>query len=130
MFLVIVTFISNATSLVVGVGCCVAPAYFTFLVLETDNRKSLKKYLIYWIIYSILELISPGLTLLLPSVAYILVRIGFTVLLLHPESPVAERLFNDFIQPFLVRHEKEIDNNIKNAIEKGKEGLQKGKNYV
>ena len=35
VFLVIITFISNATSLVVGIGCCVAPAYFTFLVLET-----------------------------------------------------------------------------------------------
>lgn len=33
VFLIIVTFISSATSLVVGMGCCVAPAYFTFLVL-------------------------------------------------------------------------------------------------
>lgn len=53
VFLLIVTFLSNATSLVVGVGCCLVPAYFTFLALES-GRKALKKYLIYWIAYATL----------------------------------------------------------------------------
>jgi hypothetical protein len=52
VFLLIVSFISNASSLVVGIGCCAVPAYFTFLILESNNRKALKKYLIYWIIYA------------------------------------------------------------------------------
>ena len=33
VFLIIVSFISNATTLVVGVGCCCLPAYLTFLML-------------------------------------------------------------------------------------------------
>ena len=77
-----------------------------------------------------MELISPALTLLLPSVAYILVRIGIAVALLHPESPAAEKLFEGGIKPLLARHEGEIDQNIKNALEKGKEGLKKGANYI
>ena len=130
VFLVIVTFISNATSLVVGIGCCVAPAYFTFLVLESGQKNSLKKYLIYWIVYSVLELISPALTFLLPSVPYILIRIGIAVALLHPESHLAEKLFEGGIKPLLTKHEGEIDKNIKNALERGKEGLKKGADYI
>ena len=77
-----------------------------------------------------MELVSPALTLLLPSVAYILVRIGAAVALLHPESPLAEKLFEGGIKPFLTKHEGEIDHNIKNALEKGKEGLKKGADYI
>ena len=77
-----------------------------------------------------MELIGPVLTLMLPSIAYILMRIGLAVLLLHPESTIAEKLFGDLIQPVLRKYESEIDQNIENAIEKGKEGLKKGQNYV
>jgi hypothetical protein len=89
VFLLIVTFISNATSLVVGVGCCVVPAYFTFIVLESGQKDTLKKYLVYWIFYAVLEFICPVLLYLLPSVGYILIRIAITVALLHPESTLA-----------------------------------------
>lgn len=33
VFLIIVTLISNATSLVVAIGCFCVPAYFTFIVI-------------------------------------------------------------------------------------------------
>jgi len=89
IFLIIVTLISSATSLVVGIGCVVAPAYFTFLVLETNNNKAVKKYLIYWMTYAIMELVSPLLLMMLPSAIYIILRVAITVLLLHPESPAA-----------------------------------------
>ena len=54
VFLLIVTFISNATSLVVGIGCCLVPAYFTLLVLETNSRRSITRHLVYWVLYSLL----------------------------------------------------------------------------
>ena len=99
--MIIVTLISNATSLVVAIGCVVAPAYFTFLVLETSNKQAVKKYLIYWMIYGVMELISPLFIFLLPSAIYITLRIAITVLLLHPESPAAEKVYEYVIDPFL-----------------------------
>ena len=36
VFLLILTFISNASGIVVAVGCFVLPAYFTFIILESD----------------------------------------------------------------------------------------------
>lgn len=96
----------------IGIGCCCAPAYFTFLILESNDKKSLKKYLIYWIVYATLELFSPLLAMLLPSLIYILIRIGTAVALLHPSSTIAERIYDDLIGPFLKKYEKKIDNNI------------------
>ena len=104
VFLIIVTLISSATSLVVGIGCVVVPAYFTFLVLETNNKKSIKKYLIYWIIYALMELFSPLLIMALPSTIYIIIRIAITVILLHPESPAAEKVYEQVLEPFLKRY--------------------------
>lgn len=83
-FLLIVTLISNATNLVIAIGCCCVPIYFTFIALEGRNMEGLKKYLIYWIIYAIMEVIGPLLLYLLSSTLYILVRIALAVALLHP----------------------------------------------
>jgi receptor expression-enhancing protein 5/6 len=119
VFLLIVTFISNATSLVVGIGCCLVPAYFTFLVLESNNRKLLKKYLIYWIFYALIELFSPLLSYLLPSMIYIILRIAVALAVLHPESLAAEKFFSGVVQPFVLQYENDIDKNIDIAYEKG-----------
>ncbi len=50
--------------------------------------------------------------MLLPSLIYILIRIGTAVALLHPSSTIAERIYDDLIGPFLKKYEKKIDNNI------------------
>jgi hypothetical protein len=130
VFLIIVTLISSATTLVVGIGCVVAPAYFTFLVLETNNKKAVKRYLIYWMIYAIMELVSPLLILLLPSAIYIVIRIAIAVLLLHPESPAAEQVYERVLEPLLTRYETDIDKNIDEAMRQGREGLKKGGDYL
>ena len=67
-----------------------------------------------------LELVGPGLQLIMPSVGYILLRVGFAAALLHPESTLALQLYDKGIAPFLQKHQKEIDENIKKAVEKGK----------
>jgi len=92
------------------------PAYFTFVVLETQDSRGLQKYLIYWIIYAIFEVISPLMTLLLPSTLYILLRIAITFALLHPESPLANKLYDSIISPFFIKYEDEIDDNIETAF--------------
>ena len=67
-----------------------------------------------------MELISPFLTLVLPSTIYILLRVGLAVGLLHPESKIAVKLFSEYIKPILDKYEKDIDRNIDKAIKKGK----------
>ena len=130
VFLIIVTFISNATSIVVGVGCCCVPAYFTFLMLESGSTKNLKKYLIYWIFYAVFETLALLLVYLIPSTLYVLMRVGTTVALLHPESALAEKVYEAMVLPLLKKYEDDIDKNIDNALEQGKKGLRKGKEIL
>jgi hypothetical protein len=101
VFLLIVTLISNATSIVVAIGCCVVPAYFTFIVIEGREWESIKKHLVYWIIYALLEVFAPFFAYLLSSILYVLLRIGITVALIHPESSLGLHLYDGFIGPFL-----------------------------
>ena len=84
-----------------AIGCCLAPAYFSFLILESSDTDSYRKYLLYWIIYALLEVIAPLLTKMLPSLVYILLRIGIAVGLLHPESSVAGQIYDKILHPFL-----------------------------
>jgi len=56
------------------------------------------------------------MTLLLPSTLYILLRIAITFALLHPESPLANKLYDSIISPFFIKYEDEIDDNIETAF--------------
>lgn len=110
--MLIVTLISNATNLVVAIGCCCLPAYLTFVALESEDSRGLQKYLIYWIIYAIFEVISPLFFLLISSTLYVLLRIAIAVALLHPESSLGNKIYDDFISPFFSKYEENIDENI------------------
>ena len=53
LFLGIVIVISEASAFVTGIACFLIPAYFSFLALESLEKEDDKKYLTYWIIFSI-----------------------------------------------------------------------------
>lgn len=106
VFLLIVTLISNATSIVIAVGCCCVPAYLTFTVIESQEWDAIKKYLVYWIIYAILEVIGPILAFIMPATLYVIVRIGIAVAIIHPESSIGLKIYDDLIGPFLEKHER------------------------
>lgn len=130
VFLLIVTFISNATSIVVAVGCCVVPAYFTFITIESEEWDSIKKYLIYWIIYAILEVLAPLFMFVLSSTLYVLLRVGVTAAIIHPESSLGLKLYDGFIAPFMEKHESHMDSDISKVVKKGKNIIEKGKEYI
>ena len=92
VFLLILSIISNASGLVVGVGCFVVPAYLTLGVLGGDDWEPLVKYVYYWVSWGVLEVIGGLLVTVLPSMLYILLRVGFAVAMLHPESPLSNLL--------------------------------------
>lgn len=130
VFLLIVTFISNATSIVVAIGCCLVPAYFTVMVMETEEWDSMKKYLIYWIIYAILEVLAPLFMLVLSSTLYVLLRVGVTAAIIHPESSMGLKLYDGFIAPLMEGRDRQTENDISNVMKKGKNYIEKGKEFI
>ena len=99
-------------------------------MLESGSTKNLKKYLIYWIFYAVFETLALLLVYLIPSTLYVLMRVGTTVALLHPESALAEKVYEAMVLPLLKKYEDDIDKNIDNALEQGKKGLRKGKEIL
>lgn len=51
-FIIIVALTSNAARLLVSLVCCLIPAYFTFVSLESHDPEDDIKYLTYWIIFA------------------------------------------------------------------------------
>lgn len=116
IFVIIVALTSNAAGLIVSLVCCLIPAYFTFITLESHESEDYIKYLTYWIIFSLIELVSPVLSIILTSFLYIFLRIGLTVLLLHPSFNMTVTIYRQFVEPELKRYESTIDGH----MEKGK----------
>ncbi len=117
IFVVIVSLTSNATNIVVSIVCCLIPAYFTFLSLESPKGDTHIKYLTYWILFSLLQAISPFFTLVLTSFLYVTLRIALTVALLHPSLDISVKIYREYVEPELVKYQRKIDGN----VQKGKE---------
>lgn len=83
-FSIIVTLISNAHTVVVALCCCIVPGYLTLMAAQYSVH-SHQKYVVYWITYTLLEIIAPFLLVVCAPIIYVLLRIGFTVALLYPD---------------------------------------------
>lgn len=86
--------------------CYLIPAYFSFLALESTDKDDDVRYLNYWILFSLSELGTPFLRLFFNNFFYMLLRMTITVLLLHPLSNLSLKVYNGFVRPFLLNHEK------------------------
>ena len=57
-------------------------------------------------------------------------RMVITVLLLHPLSDLSLKCYNSFVRPFLLKHEKKIDDQVDDLAKKGKkivvDGIKEG----
>lgn len=96
-------------SLLTSFVCYLIPAYLSFLALESTDKEDDIRYLNYWIIFSLAEVFTPFLRFFFNSFFYMLFRMAVTALLLHPMSDLSLKIYNGFIRPFLLRHEKKID---------------------
>jgi receptor expression-enhancing protein 5/6 len=121
VFLLVIIIISEASSFVIGIACFLVPGYFSFLALETWDKGDDKKYLTYWIVFSVTEVISPIFGLILTPTVLTVIRVLITIGLLHPQLNLSMKLYDEFISPVLMKHEKTIDNTLNDLTEKGKE---------
>lgn len=55
-----------------------------------------------------------------------LLRIVFTITLLHPKIELSLKIYNNYVKPFLESHEKSIDTGLGKVINEGKQILANG----
>lgn len=99
----------NTHSLITSIICYLIPAYLSFQALESTDKEDDIRYLNYWILFSLAEVFTPFLRLFFNKFFYMIFRIAVTFLLLHPLSNFSVKCYNNFVRPFLLRHEKQID---------------------
>lgn len=110
----------NTHALLTSIVCYLIPAYLSFLALESTDKEDDIRYLTYWIIFSVAEVSTPFLKLFFNKFTYMTFRIILTVALLHPDSPLANIVYNKGVKPFLSTHEKTIDQKLDELKEEGK----------
>jgi receptor expression-enhancing protein 5/6 len=96
----------NTYSLLTSIICYLIPAYLSFLALESPDTEDDIRFLIYWIIFSFVEVGQPFVRFFLNSFIYMIFRVLLTIALLHPFSDLSLKIYNKLISPFLKKHEK------------------------
>lgn len=104
--LLLISPLLNTYALMTSFVCYLLPAYFSFLALESTDKDDDVRYLNYWILFSLSELCTPFLGIFFNNFFYMLLRMTITVLLLHPLSNLSLKVYNGFVRPFLLNHEK------------------------
>ena len=101
VFITIIIMIAEASAFIVGICCFLIPAYFSFVALESKDKEDDKKFLTYWILFSISEVVAPLFNWILSPTIFTIARVLLTIGLLHPELNLSIKLYDGYISPFL-----------------------------
>uniref|UniRef100_A0A8C4QSS8 Receptor expression-enhancing protein n=1 Tax=Eptatretus burgeri TaxID=7764 RepID=A0A8C4QSS8_EPTBU len=96
------------------------PAYSSYKAVKTKNVREYVKWMMYWIVFAIFTAVETFTDLLLAWFPfYYEMKIMFVVWLLSPYTKGSSVLYRKFVHPTLSSKEKEIDEYIVQARERG-----------
>ncbi|XP_055963929.1 receptor expression-enhancing protein 3 [Sorex fumeus] len=113
--------ISRAVVLVFGM---LYPAYYSYKAVKTKNVKEYVRWMMYWIVfalYTVVETIADLTVAWFPL--YYELKIAFVIWLLSPYTKGASLMYRKFLHPLLSSKEREIDDYIVQAKERGYETM-------
>ncbi|XP_049646580.1 receptor expression-enhancing protein 3 [Suncus etruscus] len=113
--------ISRAVVLVFGT---LYPAYYSYKAVKTKNVKEYVRWMMYWIVfalYTVVETITDQTVAWFPL--YYELKIAFVIWLLSPYTKGASLMYRKFLHPLLSSKEREIDDYIVQAKERGYETM-------
>ncbi|KAJ6658669.1 hypothetical protein lerEdw1_019829 [Lerista edwardsae] len=100
------------------------PAYASYKAVKTKNIREYVRWMMYWIVFALFmatETMADTFISWFPF--YYEIKMAFVVWLLSPYTRGASLLYRKFVHPTLSRKEKEIDQFINQAKERGYETL-------
>uniref|UniRef100_A0A8D1V6F3 Receptor expression-enhancing protein n=1 Tax=Sus scrofa TaxID=9823 RepID=A0A8D1V6F3_PIG len=113
--------ISRAVVLVFGM---LYPAYYSYKAVKTKNVKEYVRWMMYWIVfalYTVIETVADQTVAWFPL--YYELKIAFVIWLLSPYTKGASLIYRKFLHPLLSAKEREIDDYIVQAKERGYETM-------
>ncbi|MBZ3888901.1 Receptor expression-enhancing protein 3 [Sciurus carolinensis] len=100
------------------------PAYYSYKTVKTKNVKEYVRWMMYWIVfalYTVIETIADQTVAWFPL--YYELKIAFVIWLLSPYTKGASLIYRKFLHPLLSSKEREIDDYIVQAKERGYETM-------
>ncbi|NXD82685.1 REEP3 protein, partial [Halcyon senegalensis] len=100
------------------------PAYYSYKAVKTKNVKEYVRWMMYWIVfalYTVTETITDLTVSWFPL--YYELKIAFVIWLLSPYTRGASLIYRKFLHPLLSSKEREIDEYIVQAKERGYETM-------
>ena len=93
------------------------PGYGTFKALESRNVRDVKQWLAYWIVHAAVRggefAVGGAVRGVLPF--YNVCKLALIAWLVHPRHRGALYCYSTFVRPYLVKHQRDIDNGLSHA---------------
>jgi len=101
----------------------VYPIYGSFRALKSPDTTDDALWLTYWVVFGFFSLIESATDVLFFWIPfYNFVKMAFLIYLYAPQTKGANHIFNNIINPFLQKHERDIDNYVAQG-ERGAQGF-------
>ena len=90
------------------------PAYKTYKAIEAGNQDDYMKWLTYWIVHTTFTSLEFVLDIFLPLIVpfYHQIKLLLYLWLVSPQSNGAELIYQGIIQPYLMKNEKQIEQQV------------------
>ena len=116
-FAVIFILLSFGSKFLANAVGFIYPLYASFKALKTPDNRDDAMWLTYWVVYGLFTVVESGTDVLFYWIPfYNFVKIGVLVWLYSPTTRGAQKIYTNVINPFLSRHEIDVDS----AINRGK----------
>lgn len=107
------------------------PAYMSIKAIESPGEQDDKLWLTYWVIFSIFRVVDDWVEVLFSWIPFFFVfKLVFLVYLFAPQTKGAVTIYDSFVGPFLVKHQKVIDEGIDKVVSATSEAATKAKEEV
>lgn len=128
---IILSAIGNFGRYVTCVVGITLPAYWSIKAIESPEVDDDKQWLTYWAVYAVftfIDLFAGFIMKFLPF--YFFGKLIFLIWLFMPNTQGAVVVYNLVISKLFNKFEKKIDAHFEKLAKKGKEAMQKGKEFV
>ncbi|KAJ5811192.1 TB2/DP1/HVA22-related protein [Penicillium robsamsonii] len=99
------------------------PVFASYKALRSSDPSQLAPWLMYWVVLSVILLAESWTVFIIGWFPfYSWIRLGFMCYLVLPQTQGARLLYQDYVDPFLTHHEREIEEMIGHTHERAKPG--------
>jgi len=109
-FFILLTILEFGARFLTNIVGFIYPMYASFKALKTPDNQDDAFWLTYWVVFGFFTLVESATEVVFSWIPfYNLVKMILLIYLYAPQTKGANHIFNTLIEPFLQKHEQNID---------------------